>query len=331
MTARIAVVLSAGGEAGLAFHAGVLAGLAEGIGWDPNTADLLVGTSAGSIAAAALRAGLTPHDMAAMVEGLPLSAQGAALIAPVDVGPPPPSRTRGRGLPAWGPSAPGILLAAARRPWQVRPAALMAGLLPAGLVPTTSINEGISHLLGEIWPTRSLWVCAVRLDDGKPVIFGQPGSPPARVGDAVSASCAIPAYFAPVIIDSVRYVDGGAHSLTHLVQLAKETFDLVIVIAPMSRTGRPRLPGLRAGWSAGNLMIREVSRAQLGLEALAVRRTGTPVVAFQPTAEDQRAMGLNFMDPSRRAQIVRQAKTSTLRRLEKPDFRRSLAPLTGVS
>jgi len=35
MAARVGVVLSAGGEAGLAFHAGVLAGLAEGIGLGP--------------------------------------------------------------------------------------------------------------------------------------------------------------------------------------------------------------------------------------------------------------------------------------------------------
>jgi NTE family protein len=330
MSARIGVVLSAGGEAGLAFHAGVLAGLAEGIGWDPNAAEILMGTSAGSIAAAALRAGLSPHDMAAMVEGSPLSAKGAALIGPVDVGPTPRLQTRGRGLPAWGPSAPRVLLAAARRPWQVRPAALMAGLLPPGMVPTTSINDGVSGLLGEIWPSRPLWVCAVRLDDGKPVIFGQEGSPPARVGDAVSASCAIPAYFAPVMIDGVRYVDGGAHSLTHLVQVAGEELDLVLVIAPMSRTGRPRLPGLRTGWSAGNAVIREVSRAQLGFEAIAVRRKGTPVVAFQPTAEDQKAMGLNFMDPNRRAQIVRQARSSTLRRLENPKFRMTLSALTGA-
>jgi NTE family protein len=328
--ARIGVVLSAGGEAGLAFHAGVLAGLAEGIGWDPNAADLLVGTSAGSVAAAALRAGLSPHDMAAMVEGSPLSAKGAALIAPVGDTQPTHKRPGRRRLPAWGPAAPRIMLAAARRPWGVRPASLMAGLLPEGTVPTSAISDGVNALLGDIWPTRPLWVCAVRLEDGKPVIFGQDGAPPARVGDAVSASCAIPAYFAPVKIDGVRYVDGGAHSLTHLVELAGKGFDLVVVIAPMSRTGHRSIPGLLAGWSAGNVFVREASRAQLGLEALVVRRRGTTVVAFQPTAEDQKAMGLNFMDPRRRAQVVSQAKTSTLRRLDRPEFRRSLSALIGA-
>jgi NTE family protein len=328
--ARIGVVLSAGGEAGLAFHAGVLAGLTEGIGWDPNAADLLVGTSAGSVAAAALRAGLSPNDMAAMVEGSPLSAKGAALIAPVGDAPSQQPRRARRRLPAWGPAAPRVLLAAARRPWQVRPASLMAGLLPEGTVPTSAISDGVNALLGDVWPTRPLWVCAVRLEDGRPVIFGQNGAPPARVGEAVSASCAIPAYFAPVQIDGVRYVDGGAHSLSHLLEVAGEGLDLVIVVAPMSRTGHRSFPGLLAGWSAGNLFVREASRAQLGLESLVVRRRGTAVVAFQPTAEDQKAMGLNFMDPRRRAQVVRQARSSTLRRLDRPEFRRSLSALIGV-
>jgi NTE family protein len=326
--ARIGMVLSAGGEAGLAFHAGVLAGLAEGIGWNPNAADLLMGTSAGSVAAAALRAGLSPTDMAAMVEGTPLSAKGAAMIGPGWDGPPPHQRRVRKGIP--GPAAPGVILSAVRRPWQVRPASLMAGLLPEGTVPTSAISDGVNALLGDTWPTRPLWVCAVRLEDGKSVIFGQDGSPPARVGEAVSASCAIPAYFAPVNIDGVRYVDGGAHSLTHLPEVAGKGLDLVVVIAPMSRTGHRSIPGLLAGWSAGNVFVREASRAQLSLEALVVRRRGTPVVAFQPTAEDQKAMGLNLMDPRRRAQVVRQARTSTLRRLDRPEFRKRLSALIGV-
>jgi NTE family protein len=328
MTARIGVVLSAGGEAGLAFHAGVLAGLAEGIGWDPNAADLLMGTSAGSVAAAALRAGLSPNDMAAMVEGSPLSVEGAALMAPVGDTRPQHQRLPRRRLPS--PAAPGVLLAAARRPWTVRPASLMAGLLPEGTVSTSAISDGVNALLGDVWPAKPLWVCAVRLEDGKPVIFGQAGAPPARIGEAVSASCAIPAYFAPVQIDGVRYVDGGAHSLSHLLEVAREDLDLVIVIAPMSRAGHRSFAGLLAGWSAGNVFVREASRAQLGLEALVVRRRGTPVVAFQPTADDQKAMGLNLMDPRRRAQVVSQARSSTLRRLARPEFRQSLSALIGV-
>ena len=54
---RIGLVLGAGGVIGHAFHAGVLAALADDTGWDPRRADVIVGTSAGSIAGALLRAG----------------------------------------------------------------------------------------------------------------------------------------------------------------------------------------------------------------------------------------------------------------------------------
>ncbi|MGI8753549.1 MAG: patatin-like phospholipase family protein [Acidimicrobiales bacterium] len=59
---RVAVVLGAGGPVGHAFHAGVLAALAEE-GWDGRNADLLVGTSVGAITAGLLRAGLAPSDL----------------------------------------------------------------------------------------------------------------------------------------------------------------------------------------------------------------------------------------------------------------------------
>src|SRR3954471_14258801 len=58
----IGLVLSAGGGTARAYHAGVLAGLAAATGWDPRTVDLIVGTSAGSTAAAYLRAGLSAAD-----------------------------------------------------------------------------------------------------------------------------------------------------------------------------------------------------------------------------------------------------------------------------
>ena len=46
---KVGLVLGAGGIAGGAFHAGVLAALEEATGWDPRRAGLVVGTSAGSI------------------------------------------------------------------------------------------------------------------------------------------------------------------------------------------------------------------------------------------------------------------------------------------
>src|SRR3712207_3669595 len=70
------LVLSAGGGVARAYHAGTLAALAEATGWDPRGADLIVGTSAGSTAAAYLRAGLSAPDDHARFVGGELSAEG---------------------------------------------------------------------------------------------------------------------------------------------------------------------------------------------------------------------------------------------------------------
>src|SRR4051812_24821483 len=58
----IGLVLGAGGVVGGAYHAGALAALAEAAGWDARGAEVIAGTSAGSIAGAALRAGLSGAD-----------------------------------------------------------------------------------------------------------------------------------------------------------------------------------------------------------------------------------------------------------------------------
>lgn len=325
---RVALVLGAGGVAGIAFHAGVLAAMSESLGWDPRRVDLTVGTSAGSVTASGLRAGLSAGDIYARTCGQALSPEGAALLAASDAAVGGRAIRRPEGRLRLGPAAPGVVWAAGRRPGRVRPGALMAGLIPAGRIPTTAIAEGVDALDGGAWPERATWVCAVRLHDGRLVVFGRPGAPPATMGQAVAASCAIPGFFAPVEIDGVRYVDGGAHSTTNLGALSGMGLDLVVVSAPMARAGsRPPLlpPGFPAALGA---VGRELNRLQLGVEARRVRARGTPVVAFSPTPRDRAVMGLNPMDESRRAPIAEQARQSALRRLERPEVRDQLALLT---
>jgi NTE family protein len=306
--------------AGVAFHAGVLSGLAEGLGWDPRSAEVVVGTSAGSLVGAGLRAGLSAADIAARTQGTPLSAEGAALLEAADAAAGPrPDRAPPVRFRAAVPAAPQVLVAASLAPWKVRPAAVLAGLMPAGSASTAALEAGLDALFDDRWPVRPMWVCAVRLESGQLTVFGRDGAPPTRVGQAVAASCAIPGYFAPVEVAGSRYVDGGAHSLTNVSELARKGLDLVVVSAPMSRAGRRRLSGM---------FVREAARAQLGFEARRVRLRGTPVIAFQPTADDQAAAGRNFMDPRRQAAIAHQARVSTLRRLERADVKERLALLT---
>src|SRR5690349_8093453 len=137
----VGLVLGAGGVVGGSYHAGALSALEEVAGWDPRDADVVTGTSAGSIAAAALRAGLSSGDQFARATAREMSAQGRTLTgdAPVldlPVRPPFP-----RGLPL--PASPQLAATALLPPWNARPFAALAGLLPAGSVPTAQIGDRI--------------------------------------------------------------------------------------------------------------------------------------------------------------------------------------------
>jgi len=317
--ARIGLVLGAGGATGGAFHAGMLAALEEGTGWDPRRADIILGTSAGSVSGAMLRAGFSGADLAARLENRPLSPQGSALLQSMGLPPGAPPAAERPGAPSRvGPANPAILLAAARRPWAVRPMSVMAGLLPEGVVSTSMISHAAGAMLGERWPVQPLWIAAVRLEDARLVVFGRPGAPGATPAQAVAASCAIPGWFAPVRIGASRYVDGGAHSLTNLSRMAAAGVDLVVVSAPLGRAGRRGYHGA----------MRQAARAQLTMEAELLRRRGVAVVAFQPTEEDQAVMGPDAMDASRRSAVVRQVRRSTLTRLGQPDVARRLNVLS---
>src|ERR1700716_4323160 len=78
---RVRLVLGAGGSVGGAYHAGVLAAIEEATGWKPDSAGIIVGTSAGSIGAGRLRGGLAAADLENLSLRRPLSPAGAALVA----------------------------------------------------------------------------------------------------------------------------------------------------------------------------------------------------------------------------------------------------------
>jgi len=322
---RIGLVLGAGGTVGHAFHAGVLAGLSDVTGWDARDAEVIVGTSAGSVVGALLRAGLSAPDLAARSTGGALSEEGVRIAARADAG-----RHQGSSIPARpqrplpGSSAPGAFVRAALQPWNARPVALAAAALPEGRVPTEQLASGLRPLFPS-WPNRPLWINAVDLDRGRRVTFGRDKTSPASdVATAVAASCAIPAFFAPVSIGGVRYVDGGVHSPTNADLVAGRELDLVVISSPMSvaRTNPRFAPDQPARRLARFVLAREVAR---------VRWAGVPVLAFQPTDADLSVMGLNAMDPSRGADVTRQALDSTRRRLARGDARDRASILASSS
>jgi NTE family protein len=303
-----ALVLGAGGLTGQAFHLGVLTALQELTGFDGRTADVVVGTSAGSLVAAGLTGGMSAADQVASLTGETMSSDGRALLkasrtrAAAPALPPPPPDLRRR------PLAAGAVLSAARRPWAVRPGAVVSSLVPAGRTSTESISYGVRKLHGDDWPFPRLRVCALRARDARRVVFGTERAPRTDVGTAVAASCAIPGYFTPVRIDGEAYVDGGGHSPTNADVVRRDAPDLVVVSSPMSfGPGAGRTP---------DAAVRFAVRRYLAREVRLLRRSGATVVVFQPTAQDLTAMGLNPMKMMRANKVIRSAAESVRARLE---------------
>ncbi len=320
----VGLVLGAGGVVGQAYHAGVLAALEHDLGWDPRTADIVVGSSAGSVTGALLRLGVPASDLAAFAVQSPLSVEGEgvfALVAEREDEPFPPL-SPDLFLRPWRLPSPALLARIARRPWAMRPGVAAMTLLPAGRLDIVERASVLDGMAGDAWP-EGLWICAVRRDDGGRVVFGRPGSPPASLGRAVAASCAIPGYFAPVPIGQVQYFDGGVHSATNADVLARSNLDLVIVVSPMSSAfGRSRSVDGPLRWVAHRRLDGEIRR---------LRRAGATVVRFEPGAHAIAAMGTNAMADDRADGVVQAGFLEAGRWATRRSVAARLAPLATRS
>jgi NTE family protein len=264
----IGVVFSAGGAKGDPFHSGVIAAVAEHTGFDSRDAELIVGTSAGSFTATALRAGLSPIDAEARHLGRELSAEGNAIVDRIVTPYSEPKIER-----SLLPSAPRMTLNSILPPWKVDPARFAYGLLPEGTRSGASIAARIDELLPDGWPKRPTWIVAVRTNDGRRVVFGRDDIT-GTVGQATQASAAIPAVYTPVHIGDRSYVDGALHSSTNADLVATLGFDLVIVSSVKTAT-----PDTRS-WRS------DPERAwfsnKLDNELAEIRSTGTPAIVIEP-------------------------------------------------
>ena len=312
MKDRVGLVLGAGGVRGIAFTAGALAVLEHDQGWDARTADLIVGTSAGAIVGALLRAGVSPLDLAALVVGAPgiddppgpvrrdLAWPGLAW--------PSASTLSVRDLPRLRFPPAGPLGRWCRRPWSANPAAVIAGLTTDGRHDIAEHVAVFDELL-PTWPDAPLWLCAVDQRTHTRVAFGRDRAP--RPTLAVAASCAVPGYFAPVAIDDHRYVDGGIHSTTNADLLADVDLDRVVVVAPLA--GRTRFPvGIGS-------VVRTWARLTIARELAPLRARRVPIAVVEPSPAAAAYLGLDFISRSSIREITRHAFLDTGDRFHAPD------------
>jgi NTE family protein len=308
MSERFGVVLGAGGVLGAAWTIGALRALEEVTGYDPRDAEVLIGTSAGSVVAATLGCGIGTEALVNQQAGTP--------------GPDDPrvdydyDHDTGGSLPPMPRLKIGsksLLFTATVHPWKVTPMAVLSSVLPQGrgsLAPVGGLVDAVAPEGAHAWaPHPKTWVVAMDYQTGKRVPFGRPGAPPARLSQAVMASCSIPGWFAPQVIGGRRYVDGGTCSPTSLDLVLPLGLDTVFVLSPMTSFAfdEPTTVAARLERHVRRLVTRRLSR-----EAVRVRRSGTNVVVLGPGPEDLRAIGANLMDPSRRELVFETSlRTST--------------------
>lgn len=209
-----ALVLGGGGITGIAWETGVVAGLADA-GVDLTTADLIVGTSAGSVVGALIASGVAVEDLYAH-QLRDASGEIAARFGIV-------SLLRFVIASAW----PGSDRSARARVGRLA--------LAARTVAAAERVAVIRQRIGERpWPQGRLLIAAVDAETGETKLFDRESG--VSLVEAVAASCAVPLVWPPVTIDGHHYVDGGVRSVTN-VDLAAGC-ERVVVLAPITQALR---------------------------------------------------------------------------------------------
>jgi len=273
-----ALVLGGGGAAGNAWLIGVIAGLLDG-GLDVTEADLIIGTSAGSTAAAQITSATPAELLASVLAAAPQPRTGPA-------GP-------GAGRAPNAQAADHLeetskIIAAAQDAADMRRRMGAAALA----MDAASDSRGqaqrraavAARLPSQRWPRRPVLIVAVDARTGEPVVFDRHSG--VDLADAVTASCAGPGA-PPHSIGGNRYIDGGYRSNENADLAAG--YGRVLVVAPLG--GRSRMP---AAWGT-----------HLATQVDELRGRGSRVETIFPDSDSRDAFGVNLMDPAARPPAAR--------------------------
>jgi len=271
-----ALVLGGGGTTGQAWEIGVIAGLFDA-GLDVTTADLIVGTSAGSTVAAQICEIPPPELYAAILAATPQPRTG------------PAGSDRGRAQ--IGPvvnhlERTSAIIAAAED------AADMRRRMGAAALELDAASDGSWHarwratvaarLPSQQWPKQSVQIVAVDARSGEPVVFDRHSGV-----DLVDAIAASTSSGLPYGIGDNRYIDGG-YRRNENADLAAG-YARVLVLSPFG--GRSRHP---LAWGM-----------QLTTQVDELRAGGSRVETIFPDSSSEHMFGANAMDLSLRPAAAR--------------------------
>jgi NTE family protein len=273
----VGLVIGAGGPVGVCWEVGVLASLSAQLGWDPRTAAVIVGTSAGAKVGASLGQGVSPAEMLDRIRGTvdePPPKELAAAFADLSGVRRVDDYRRELGLTG---------SAAARA------VARFADALP-GLDEEVWVRLVERDMDSHAWPDVPLGVIAVSSSDGSRAVWTrESGVPLAR---AIASSMAVPGLNTPVTIGSGRFVDGAVWSGSNADVLTARPFtsqiDSVLFIGPCD---------------AQDEASAAASLADLEQELGRCAGVGLKVSMLLP-GEGFRRAGITLLDPSARARGV---------------------------
>jgi NTE family protein len=269
-----ALVLGGGGPVGIAWEAGLLAGLAEG-GVAAAQADFITGTSAGSVVGALVAMGRPPGEIA------------GPIIAEADRPRPIPQQ-----VSEDRPGAPNMMVlmqkmqevaAGVRDPAEVR-REIGAFSLGAKTVDEEAFIGGFGRQLAEArdgdWPGHAYACTAVDCETGEFVVWNAEAKVP--LSRAVASSCSVPGVFPAITINGRKYMDGGMRSATN-ADLAKGYSKALVVAVRL------------AGGELGERMMLPLER-----ELKVIRDAGGAVELITPDEASIAAFGANLMNPRNR-------------------------------
>jgi NTE family protein len=259
---KTALILGGGGALGVSWETGLLAGLQQH-GIDVTDADLLVGTSAGSIVVTQIAQG---HPLSELLEEHRSGTIGSN--PPLDFDP--------------------ANLMSIFAKWAAYPemnAERCAEIGALAIASRTASEDAwiasFESFIEPHWPDRDLRICAVDAASGEFAAWTRDSGVDIR--RAVASSCAVPGLFPVVSINGRLYEDGGVRSGTNADLAAG--YDSVLIVAPI---------GSRSD-SIDPLLGRTSRR-----EAEELRAKGANVELVFPDAATLEAMGPNRMDSTRR-------------------------------
>jgi predicted acylesterase/phospholipase RssA len=238
---RAALVLGGGGFTGGVYEIGALRALdLLLVNRTVNQFDVYVGTSAGSLVAAAVANGITPEEMMRVIVQ-----QVATPFPDIRIG------------SLLKPNYSEFLAAGVTLPWrlaklvarlggnlgQVSAIDLVLGLaeaLPSGLYSGDGIERYLRTILSD--PDRTddfrmldsdLYLAATDLDTCERIVFGSAGWDDVPISTAVKASSALPMIYKPVRLRDRELIDGGVLSTTNLDIAVEAGAKFIVVVNPL--------------------------------------------------------------------------------------------------